>query len=52
MPQADVEAEFKIDDWESDNADQLVLEEPGSARLGLVQVRAENNLRDPQVCLV
>ena len=32
-----------MDDWESD-ADQLVLEEPGSARLGLVQVRAKNNL--------
>ena len=35
-----------LENWESD-ADQLVLEEPGSARLGLVQVRAENNRRDP-----
>ena len=36
-----------MENWESDNADQLVLEEPGSARLGLVQGRAQNNLRDP-----
>ena len=41
-----------MDDWESDNADQLVLEEPGSARLGLVQVIAKNILRDSQQYLV
>ena len=37
--QADTRTQFDFDEWDSET-DQLVLEEPGSARLGLVQLNS------------